>query len=291
MARFFFKTAFFGVLLTALLFSCEFAGKTRRQGQPLAAVGSKTLYAEDVKELLPQGVTEEDSLSMLHACVDAWVKKMLLLRLAEENLSGKQKDVSALLEDYRASLLVYRYKQEYIERVDTTVSEAECEAFYSENKQHLTLYKPVVRVLFIKLRKDSPYLERIRKIYTSNKPEDITMLENLCLQAALKFDHYGNRWLTLDELTKELPFRQGGYEDRVVRKRTIEVDDEEYAYLVAIRDFKERSAIAPMEYEYDNIKTIILNQRKQSMIQSLERRVLQEAKQINFVKIYPDSKS
>jgi hypothetical protein len=173
--------------------------------------------------------------------------------------------------------------------VDTTVSELECEAFYNENKQHLTLYKPVVRVLFIKLRKNSPYLERIRKIYTSSDMEDISTLESLCLQAALKFDYYGNRWLTLDELTKELPFRQGGYEDKVVRKRAIEVEDEEYTYLVAIRDFKERNDIAPMEYEYNSIKTIILNQRKQSMIQSLEKRVLQEAKQINFVKIYLES--
>lgn len=286
MASFFFKTTFFGVLLAAALLSCEYAGKNAQQGQPLAAVGSKKLYPEDVKDIFPPGVAEEDSLTMLRTCIDAWVKKMLLLRLAEENLSRKQKDVSALLEDYRTSLLVYRYKQEYVEHVDTTVSELECEAFYSENRQHLTLYKPVVRVLFIKLRKNSPYLERIRKIYTSNQPEDVTTLEDLCLQAALKFDHYGNRWLTLDELTKELPLRQGGYEDKVVRKRAIEVEDNEYTYLVAIRDFKERNAIAPAEYEYDNIKTIILNRRKQSMIQNLERRILQEARQTNFVKIY-----
>lgn len=289
MAIFFFKRTFFFVLVAAAFFSCSYAGKSRQEGRPLAAVGSKTLYAEDVKELFPPGVTGEDSLTMLHACVDAWVKKMLLLRLAEENLSSKQKDVSALLEDYRTSLLVYRYKQEYVELVDTAISESECEAFYTENKQHLTLSKPVVRVLFIKLRKNSPYLERIRKIYTSNRPEDIATLEDLCLQAALKFDHYGNRWLSLDELTKELPQQQDGYEDRVARKRAVEVEDDEYAYLVAIRDFKERNDIAPLEYAYDNIKTIILNQRKKSMIQQLEQRILQEALQINLVKIYRES--
>ncbi|MDR3366948.1 MAG: hypothetical protein LBO71_08290 [Prevotellaceae bacterium] len=291
MMKIFFKI-FFGIAVAALPFSCQYIDKymgANRELEPLAVAGGKTLYLEDVKGMFPSAISEEDSLTMLRTYVDAWVKRELLLRLAEENLSSKQKDVSALLEDYRTSLLVYRYKQEYIERVDTVVSDAECEAFYNDNRQHFILNKPVVRVLFIKLRKDSPYVERIRKIYTSKEPENITVLENLCLQAALKFDHYGNRWLTLDELTKELPPQPGGYEDRAAQKRAIEVADGGYTYLVAIRDFKERNAIAPMEYEYDNIKTMILNQRKKSMINSLEQRMLQEAKQKNMVKIYVKS--
>ncbi|MDR3188132.1 MAG: hypothetical protein LBT94_02975 [Prevotellaceae bacterium] len=288
MMRFFFS-ALFGILLAATLASCKHIDKYRG-GQPslLAVAGDKKLYVEDIKAMFPPNITQADSLTMLHSYVDAWVKKELLLRLAEDNLSSKQKNVSALLEDYRTSLLVYRYKQEYIERVDTLVSEAECEAFYNDNRQHLTLHKPVVRALFIKLRKNSQHLERIRKLYTSTRPEDITALEDLCLQAALKFDHYGNRWLTLDELTKDLP-PQRGYEERAARKRTIEVEDEEYAYLVAIHDFKERNTTAPLEYEYDNIKTIILNQRKKGMIQSLEQRILQEAVQKNVVKIYVEN--
>jgi hypothetical protein len=244
----------------------------------------------DVKDKLPPNITAEDSLTILHSYVDTWVKRALLLRLAEENLSSKQKDVSLLLEDYRTSLLVYRYEHEYTERVDTTISEQECESFYSENKQHFILSKPIVRVLFIKLRQNSPYLDRIRKIYTSSKQEDFTTLENLCLQAALKFDYYGDRWLTLDELAKELPERKEGYENMAAKRRAIEVEDGAYTYLVSIRDFMERSAVAPIEYEYANIKTMILNRRKNSMMQSLEQRILQEAKQKNTVKIYLENK-
>ncbi|MDR2814215.1 MAG: hypothetical protein LBB79_06125 [Prevotellaceae bacterium] len=291
MMKFFLKILFC-TLLATLPLSCKYISRhtgASRQQKPLAVAGSKELHLENVKGIFPQNITEEDSLTLLRSYVDAWVKKELLLRLAEENLNSKQKDVSALLEDYRTSLLVYRYKQEYIERMDTTVSELECETFYSENKQYLTLQKPVVRALFIKLRKKSPYLERIGKIYTSTNPNDITTLEDLCLQAALKFDYYGNRWLALDELTKDLPPRQGGYEERAAQKRAIEVEDDEYTYLVAIRDFKERNAIAPLEYEYGNIKAAILNQRKRNMIDNLEQRMLQEAKEKNIVKIYVEN--
>ncbi|MDR0688383.1 MAG: hypothetical protein LBF55_06860 [Prevotellaceae bacterium] len=280
-----FIKACFCLLAVALLFACDRVASTWKQ-QPLAAVENKKLYMADVKDMFPPDITAEDSLTILHSYVDAWVKKMLMLRLAEENLGSKQKNVSSLLDDYRTSLLVYRYEQKYIDRVDTAVSEAECESFYNENKQHFILTRPVARVLFIKLRQNSPYLERIKKLYTSKDPEDFTALEGLCLQAATKFDYYGDRWLTLDELVKELPLRQGGYEEMVARKMAIEVADSTYAYLVAIRDFRGRGAIAPIEYEHDNIKTMILNSRKKSMIQNLEQRVLQEAKQKNIVKIY-----
>ncbi|MDR1342554.1 MAG: hypothetical protein LBK18_04760 [Prevotellaceae bacterium] len=279
-----------GLLAAAPLFSCDRISQTWQQQQQqqdlLATVENKKLYMADMKDRFPPNITKTDSLAILHSYVDMWVKQALLLHLAEENLSSKQKDVSSLLEDYRASLLVYRYEQEYVERVDTAVSESECESFYNKNRQHFILSKPIARVLFIKLRKNSPYLERIKKIYTSSKPEDATTLEDLCLQAALKFDHYGDRWLTLDELAKELPARKGGYEDVAAKKRVIEVEDGAYAYLVSIRDFKERDAIAPIEHEYGNIKAMILNRRKDSMIQSLEQRVLQEAKQKSAVKIY-----
>jgi hypothetical protein len=259
--------------------------RMRQQGL-LAVMENKKLYIEDVADRLPPNITAEDSLDILRSCVDMWVRQHLLLRLAEENLSSRQKDVSALLEDYRRSLLVYRYEQEYVERVDTVISEHECESFYNENRQHLTLSRPVARVLLIKLRKNSPYLNRIRKIYTSSRPEDITELEDLCRQAALKFDYYGNRWLTMDELAKDLPARKGGYEDMAARGKSIEVVDDIYVHLVSIRDFLERGAIAPLEYEYGNIKTMILNRRKDSMIQSLEQRMLQEAVEKNIVKIY-----
>lgn len=280
---------FLGLLAATLLFSCDRISQARKQQQQqglLATVENKKLYMADVKDRFPPNITRDDSLAILHRYVDMWVKQALLLRLAEANLSSKQKDISLLLEDYRTSLLVYRYEQEYTERVDTAISESEYEAFYNENKQHFILSKPIARVLFIKLRTNSPYLERIKKIYTSSRPEDITTLEDLCLQAALKFDHYGDRWLTLDELAKELPARKGGYEDVAARKRAIEAGDGTYAYLVSIRDFRERDAIAPIEYVYGSIKTMIFNRRKDSMIQSLEQRVLQEAKQKNAVKIY-----
>jgi hypothetical protein len=254
----------------------------------LAEVGEKRLLLSDMKKIFPQTMAPADSLATLRAYIDSWVKKELLLHMAEENLGNSQKDVSALLDDYRTSLLVYRFEQKYIERVDTVISVGQYEFFYNNNREYFVLNRPIVRAIFIKLNKNSPYLDRIKKLYTSPKSEDMTTLENLCLQAALRFDYFGDRWLALDDIFKELPSHPSVAD--VVQKRAIEVVDNTYAYLVAIRDYIPREAIAPLEYERENIKTMILNQRRKNLITSLEQRILQEAVKNNRVKIYVDEK-
>ncbi|MDR2938489.1 MAG: hypothetical protein LBU92_06105 [Prevotellaceae bacterium] len=275
-------TLLFGLLFA--LSSCEYI--PWNSSAPLAKVGSKTLYANDVQGIFAKNISASDSLTVLRNYVDTWVQKELLLLLAEEKLDSERKDVTELLYEYRSSLLVYRYEQAYIEQsLDTVVSSTEIEQFYNANRQSFKLSKPLVRVRFIKLKKNSSYLERIKKLYRSNTPDDITMLESFCLQAALRLDYFGDRWLSLEELMPELPFVEN-IEEQVAKNKHIEVSDNAYTYLIAIRDYRARHAIAPLEYESDNIKNMILSRRKQYMIEDLEKRVLRDAKHNETVKIF-----
>ncbi|MDR3297161.1 MAG: hypothetical protein LBS94_02885 [Prevotellaceae bacterium] len=279
---------FSNLIFLALLCSCSHFSSQSPPENVLAEMGEKRLLLSDVKKIFPQTMAPADSLATLRAYIDSWVKKELMLRMAEENLGNRQKDVSALLDDYRTSLLVYRFEQKYIERVDTVISAGQYDFFYNNNREYFVLSRPIVRAIFIKLNRNSPYLERIKKLYTSSKSEDMTTLENLCLQAALRFDYFGDRWLTLDDIFKELPSHPSVAD--VVQKRAIDVVDNTYAYLVAIRDYIPREAVAPLEFERENIKTLILNQRRKSLITSLEQRILQDAVKNNRVKIYVNEK-
>ena len=271
------------VALALSLAACSLMPWNR--SEPLAKVGSKTLYISDLNGVFSKNISYSDSLAVLRNYVDTWVKKQLLLKLAEKNLDSKHKDVTALLEEYRTSLLVYRFEQEYIKRIDTVVSDTEVEQFYNANRQSFTLSKPLVRVLFIKLKKNSPYLERIKSLYRSSNLDDAATLETLCLQAALRCDYFGDRWLSIEDLMAELPPMRN-IEERVMQNRYIDISDNAYAYLVAIRDYRGRDAVAPLDYEHSNIKTMILSRRKKYMIEDLEKRVLHDAISNETVKIF-----
>lgn len=278
----------FILLLGVFLTSCDNIFSTRKN-EPLAKVGSQTLYMSDVENMFPKNARSgRDTNNLLKGHIESWVKQQLLLQLAEDNLSTEmQNDISKQVEDYRTSLLVYRYEQMYVEqRLDTIISEKEYEDFYNVHKQTMVLSNPIVKVLFIKLKKNSPYLDKIKKLYTSTKPEDMTTVQNLCMQVAIKYDYFNEKWIEFDVLTKELPSTKKSYEEMVKTKKRIEVEDQGDIYLVAVRDYKSRGTIAPLEYEEENIKSLILNKRKQEMMIDLEERVLLDAAKENRVIFY-----
>ena len=105
-----------------------------KEPEPIAKVGNAYLYNSDIKGLIKSGLSKEDSLNMVKSIVDQWIKKQLILQRAELNLTNEEKDVSKELDEYRTSLLIYKYELKYIkENLDTTVKSDEVLNYYNLN--------------------------------------------------------------------------------------------------------------------------------------------------------------
>ena len=84
--------------------------------------------------------------------------------MAETKLSKSEKDVSRELEDYRRSLLKYRYEQRFVnERLDTAVLTKDIEAYYEAHKDLFVLDVPILKARFLDIMPDSPNYDRIRR--------------------------------------------------------------------------------------------------------------------------------
>ncbi|HPF94091.1 MAG TPA: hypothetical protein PLV65_09135, partial [Tenuifilaceae bacterium] len=172
-----FKVAFFTIAFILLVTGC--IQQNKDNGEPIARVYDKYLYANEIEDIFPENISQNDSIQLLMAYADRWVRKQLLVNRAEKNLSDAQKNVTKQIEDYRSSLLIFKYEQEFIrQRLDTIVSDEEVELFYSENSSNFILNESIVKALFIKIRMDDPYYEKIKSLYKSNKEEDIKTLDN-----------------------------------------------------------------------------------------------------------------
>ena len=62
--------------------------------------------------------------------------------------------------------------------------------------------------------------------------------------------------------------------------------DDQFVYFVAIREYKLRNSVAPFEYIRGQIKTIILNNRRNDFLQKLEDDIYNEALRDNTLKVY-----
>ena len=215
------------------------------------------------------------------------MRRKAVLHLAERNLEDGQKDVSRQLEEYRNSLIMYAYERELVaQHLDTNVSEKEISDFYKEHPQNFELKDNIIRVIYLKLSKKSPKLDKVKQLYKSNSDKDRQALQEYCHQYAINYFLDDTTWLLFDDLLKEIPIKTYDKEQFLQNNRNIEIEDSSLIYLVNIRGFMIKNSLSPLSFERKNIITMILNERKLKLIEDMENRAYENARKSGDVEIF-----
>ncbi len=280
------KTIIF--LLTISLFSaCQRSGENSNR-KAVAEVGDKVLYFDEIPRLDENSTNKSDSIALIQGYINRWAKRELMNQKAEENLSPELKDeIEKQLEDTRTNLVIYQYqRQMMLEKMDTLVSEAELENYYTANQNSFILTSNIVKALFIKLPLTARELSKIKLLARSNDQRDLQQLESYCYKNAELFDDFDEEWVPMNKITLQLPEDIVNEDNFLKRNTYFESSDSHSVYLVSIRDYRVRSTVAPYEYVREDIKRIIWNTRRFDFIQSLENGIYNEALKANNFKIY-----
>jgi hypothetical protein len=245
------------------------------------------LFPEDLAGVVPAGSSRQDSVSLVKNFIDSWIRQKVVLRKAEQNLDNEKKNVEKQLAEYRNSLVIYAYEKELIEqKLDTLVSQKEVENFYSSNQSNFELKDNIIRVIYLKLNKKSPKIDKAKQWYKSDNKKDRELLTEYCHQYALNYFLDDNTWLLFDDLLKEIPIKTYDKEQYLQNNRNVETEDSLNIYLVSIKGFKVKNSVSPLSFEETNIRTMIINQRKLKLISEMERQAFENAKKRNDFEVY-----
>lgn len=273
------------IFLSITVYACS--TKAVPDEKPIARVYNEFLYPSDLKDILSSATTKEDSNNLINSFTEKWAKKLVLEHLAETNLSDEKKDVSLELENYKASLLIYKYQQLFIsEKLDTNISDKEFEDYYTAHPNEFELEENTIKALFIQLPKSAPNPEKVKSLYQSTKERDIKKLDEYCNKYAFKYDDYKDQWISFSALTKLLPTEIQEPENFLKTNKTIEVADSNYYYFVNIKDYLLMGSAAPLEFAKTIITPIILTQRKIALLNNLENNALKEGISQKNVEIF-----
>lgn len=278
---------FSGILLLLVILIAGCQEQNNKDKKPIAKIRNEYLYLSDLNGVIPEDKSEEDSAIIAKNYIDKWIKKQLLLKKAERNLSEERKDIAKQIEDYRASLLIYRYQQQLIDqKLDTVVTNEEIEKYYNENSSNFVLDKNLAKILYIKLSADSPNIEDVKRWYRSSDEEDLNKLRDYCYQYADKFDDFDNQWIDFNNFIKNLPLEIDQPERFFKNNKYIPIQDDNVLHLIRIEDYKLKGTQAPRNYVRDKIKNIILNKRKHELLKGLENDIYNQALNHNEFVIY-----
>jgi hypothetical protein len=276
------------IILIFVLFFTHCSHFNRKQGEePVARVFDKYLYPRDIQDILPSNVSQSDSVIVARDFIEKWIKQQLLLAKAETNLTDTEKNVDKQIDNYRTSLLIYKYEQNLIkEKLDTFVDAKEIAEYYNENSSNFLLNANLVKAVFLQVPRTSPEIWRARRWYRSENEEDIKKLEDYCYQYASKYDYFNDKWIYFSEIEKVLPIKIEKPESYLKYRKFIEIKDSTYYYFVNIRDYRLVGTVSPLETVRENIRNIIFNKRKIRLIKELESEIYNDALNRNNFTIY-----
>ena len=276
------------IILVFVLFFTQCSKFNRKQGEePVARVFDKYLYPRDLQDIIPSNISQSDSVIVARDFIEKWIKQQLLLTKAELNLTDPEKNVDKQIENYRTSLLIYKYEQSLIkQKLDTFVSSTEIRDYYNEYSSNFVLNANLVKALYMQVPRTSPEIWKARWWYKSENEEDIKKLEDFCYQYAAKYDYFNDNWIHFSEIDKILPIKIDNTERYLKYRKFIEFKDSTYYYFVNIKDYRLVGTVAPLETVSENIRNIIFNKRKIRLIKELESETYNDALNRNNFTIY-----
>ena len=194
-------TAAFFLVLTAV--SCQLASSLVHDDQPVARVGREKLYRSEVESMIPDVVSPEDSAGLAEKYIRLWAMERLYMDEAGRQLSKAEMDVSEELESYRRSLVRYRYEQRYLnDRLDTLITDAQIREYYQANEAEFELSRPLMKLRFVDVMKDSPDKDEILRLMSSDEYAGLERADSLARNSALRYFDNSDTWMDAGELAR-----------------------------------------------------------------------------------------
>jgi len=258
--------------------SCDFFNKVNSE-DPIARVNDTYLYKEDIKDLIYEGITKEDSILRVNNYINQWATQQLLLNGAQINLSEeKQIEFNGLVQQYKNDLLTKAYLEALVKRsIDTIVTKEEALEVYNSNIETFKLNEDLIKFRYINVSDNSINLKDIKNRFKRFDAEDKTILDSIAIQ----FKSYSlndSIWVRLDQVIAKIPVINNDNKKELLKKSNfIQLKDSLGLYLMQINEVLLRNDIAPLEYVIPTIKQIVINKRKLEFIRQLEKDITKDA--------------
>lgn len=268
-----FFSAYLALVLLIALPGCKAVQDFIHDDEVIAKVGDKKLFLSQLAGVIPNGISPEDSTNLALQYITTWAKDQVFLDVAEAQLSREELDVTQELDDYRTSLLKYRYEQRYVnERLDTLVTDDQVQAYYEAHKDDFVLDAPIVKGRFLRMFKGSPDYERLR--------------DSLAIKGNSRYLDFSEKWIDANVLAREF-----GTDWKTMmaaeKKGYIEMEDGSGNMQVAfIIDQVKAGTLAPQDYCRPVITDILLSHRKRALVDRLEQELMEDAQNKNKLVIY-----
>lgn len=275
------------IIVFVLVTSCHFFKKVE-DGVVVARVNDTYLYYDDIKNIISEGTSKEDSVLLVRNFINRWATQQLFVDGAIRNLAEDQQIAfDKLILQYKNDLYTKAYIEALVKRsIDTTVTQREAEVYYNANKEVFKLNEELLKLRYIHVHENIINYNNIEQKFKRFNAADKKELDSLSIQ----FKSYSLKdsiWVRASQVVDKIPAITSENRYELLKKSNfIELKDSLGVYLMQINDVLVRNDTAPLEYVKPTIDQIVINKRKLEIIRELEKDITKDAIKNKQFEIY-----
>ncbi|MDD4514910.1 peptidyl-prolyl cis-trans isomerase [Massilibacteroides sp.] len=270
------KICFPFIAFVFLLSSCKNNSSTEKD--ILVEMNGKTLSKSEVTEVVPKGISFEDSLLFAESYIRKWIKDELVYNVALKNLGDDAAEIDRLVDAYRRSLIRYRYQERLVtERLSVNIQESDKLTYFEENQDRFKLDNAIVKGLFLKIPVEAPGLSDVKKWYKSNNVESLEKIEKYSIQNASIYEYFYDRWIRFDDIIVNIPVTVSNVNTFLKSNKLVEVSDSSFCYLLNIEEYMLSGQVAPYDYAEPRIVEMLTNQKRKEFVEEIENELYKDA--------------
>jgi hypothetical protein len=268
--------------------SCTFFFKETDDRIKIARVNDSYLFYDDIKGLVSEETSKEDSILLVQNYINRWATQQLFMDGAMLNLNeSQQESFNKLVNQYKNDLYTKAYVEAIVKRnIDTTVTDVEAKAYYEENRDAFRLNEELLQFRYIHIDENMIDFNNIEKQFKRFNEVDKRNLDSISIQ----FKSYSlndSIWIKAAQVIDKIPVITSENKNQLLKKSNfIQLKDSLGVYLMQINDVLMRTEIAPLEYVKPTIDQIVINKRKLELIKDLEKDITKDAIKNNQFEIY-----
>ena len=266
-----------GIIL-CLTFSCDWFTK-EEDGLAIARVNNTFLYQTEIEDLVPPGISAQDSTVLVNNYINQWATQQLLIAQAKINLDqAKQDRFEKLVDQYKTDLYINAYIEALVKQsIDTSVQISEAQDTYDRNLESFKLNEELIKFRYINIQDNAINLSDIQERFRRFDEEDKEVLDSISLQF-LSYSLNDSIWIRVNQVIDKIPALNNDNKDQLLKKSNfIQLKDSLGLYLMQINDVLLRNETAPLEYVLPTVKQIVINKRKLEFKKQLEKDITKDA--------------
>ena len=277
----------YALMACALLSGSCSSSVSQGDGMPLVEVNGVSLFMDDVQKVMPMGLHGADSVDFVEQYVRNWVKDVLLYEKAEDNVPDNQR-IEELVSSYRRMLIMHTYQEELVnQKLGNAITDVEIEQYYKQNPSLFRADSPYIKGLFIKLPVNTLNLNKLRGWCRKDVQNNIDRVEKFCVGTAVTYDYFFDRWLSVSEFASKMPLAALKSDANYLsHEKYVEVKDSLFCYILYVEQFLPKGEILPLEYAQNEIKEILVNQKRTDFINEMKEQLYRQALEDKDIKYY-----